>query len=182
MLKKWFMSIGLLFCVFLFTSTLSWAAEPVKIGVIDARKCIEQTEEGKKIHATLKEKSDRIQKDLDARKNEIIKMREDLSKKSNLLGAEARRDKEKDLLRKEEDFRDLAREKEAEYRKEESSAFQKLFNELFEVTSKIAKDEGYTLILEAKTGVVYYNSAIDITDRVIKSFNEKNNEKKAKGK
>jgi outer membrane protein len=182
MLKRWFMSVGFLFCVFLLTCALSWAAEPIKIGVIDAKKCVEQTEAGKKIYATFKEKADRIQKDLDARKNEIIKMREDLSKKSNLLGTEARRDKEKDLLRREEDFRDLAREKEAEYQKEQGSAFQNLSNELFGVASKIAKEEGYTLILEARTGVVYFISAIDITDRVIKTFNEINNEKKAKSK
>ncbi len=178
MLKRWFMSVGLLFCVFLLTCALSWAAEPIKIGVIDAKKCVEQTEAGKKIYAIFKEKADRIQKDLDARKNEIIKMREDLSKKSTLLGAEARRDKEKDLLRKEEDFRDLARGKETEYQKEENNAFQNLSNELFGVASKIAKDEGYTLILEARSGVVYFNSAIDITDRVIRTFNEK----KAKSK
>ena len=178
MLKRVVVPAGLLIGVFLLTCTLSWAAEPIKIGVIDARKCIEQTEAGKKIYAVFKEKSDRIEKDLDARKNEIIKLREDLSKRSNLLSAEVKREKEKDLLRKEEDFRDLARGKETEYQKEESNAFQNLSNELFGVASKIAKDEGYILILEAKTGVVYYNSAIDITDRVIKTFNEK----KAKSK
>ena len=178
MLKKVVVPAGLLIGVLWLTCTLSLAAEPIKIGIIDARKCIEQCEAGKKVYATFREKSDRIQKDLDARRNEIIKMREDLSKKSNLLGAEAKREKEKDLQRKEEDFRDLARGKEAEYQKEEGTAFQNLSNELFEVASKIAKDEGYTLILEAKTGVVYYNSAMDITDRVIKTFNEK----KAKSK
>lgn len=178
MLKKVVVPVGLLVGVFLLTCSLSWAADLIKIGVIDARKCIEQTEAGKKVYATFREKSDRIQKDLDARRNEIIKLREDFSKKGNLLSDEAKRDKEKDLQRKEEDFRDLAREKETEYHKEEGNAFQNLSNQLFEVASKIAKDEGYTLILEAKTGVVYYNSAIDITDRVIKIFNEK----KAKSK
>jgi len=173
MVKRWVMSIGLLFCVFLLTSAISTAAEPLKIAVVDSRKCIEQCEAGKKISADLKEKFDRTRKDLDARRNEIIKMQEDLSNKSNLLSAEAKREKEKDLLRKEEDLRDLAQGKEIEFQKEESKAFQNISNELFEVASKIARDEGYTLILEVKSGVVYNNSDIDITDRVIKSYNEK---------
>ncbi|MBA4392324.1 MAG: hypothetical protein C0407_02110, partial [Desulfobacca sp.] len=105
-------------------------------------------------------------------------MRDEFTKKSNVLSQEAKRDKEKEMIRKEEDFRDLVREKEEEMRKDEFTAMQPLLNELFEVTSKIAKDEGYTLILEAKSGVVYFNKPIEITDKVIKIFNETKKEKK----
>lgn len=172
MLKRLFLSVGLLSGIFLLTPAAS-SAEPIKIGIVDARKCIEQSEAGKKIYAAFKEKSDRIQKDLEARKAELIKLQEELSNRGSLLSAEAKREKEKELMRKEEDFRDLARQKETEFQKEEGSAFQNLSNELFEVTSKIAKEEGYSLISEAKTGVVYFNSAIDLTDKVIKTFNGK---------
>ncbi len=178
MLKKVFMYTGLLLSVFLLTGSMSRAAEPLKIGVIDARKCVEQSEAGKKIYAVFKQKSDLIQKDLGARRAELIKLQEDFSKKGSVLSTEAKREKEKELMRKEEDFRDLVRQKEIEYQKEEGAAFQNLSNELFEVTSKIAKEEGYAVILEAKTGVVYFNSTMDLTDRVIKIFNEK----KAKSK
>jgi len=178
MLKKLFLSAGLFFGIFLVTGTVSRAAEPLKIGIIDARKCVEQSEAGKKIYAALKEKSDRIQKDLNARKADLMKLQEDFSKKGSILSAEAKREKEKELMRKEEDFRDLARQRETEFQKDQGGALQNLSNELFEVTSKIAKEEGYTLILEAKTGVVYFNNAMDLTDRVRKIFNEK----KAKSK
>lgn len=174
MLRRLRVPVGLLVVgFFLLPGSISLAAEPPKIGVIDARKCIEQSEDGKKIYAVFKEKADRIQKDLDARKAELIKLQEDFSKKGSVLSAEAKREKEKELIRKEEDFRDLSRQKELEFQKEEGAAFQNLSNELFEVTSKIAKEEGYTVVLEAKSGVVYYNSAIDLTSRVIKTFNEK---------
>jgi outer membrane protein len=173
MLKRWFMSVGLFSVVFLLTCSLARAAEPVKIAVIDARKCIQQSDAGKKLYAVYKEKSDRIEKDLDARKNEIKKLQEELSGKSTVLNDEAKREKEKDLLRRQEDLRDLAREKETAYQKEENAAFQNLSNELFEVAKKIAVDEGYALVLEAQSGVIYRNSNIDITDRVIKIFNGK---------
>ena len=178
MLKRLFLSPGLLFAVLLMTGTAVLAAEPLKIGVIDARKCIEQSEAGKKLYASFKEKSDRIQKDLDARKAELKKLQEDFSKKGGVLSPEAKNEKQKELMRKEEDLRDLARQRDIEYQKEEGTAFQNLSNELFEVTSQIAKEEGYTLILEAKSGVVYFNSAIDLTDRVIKTFNGKKTKSK----
>ena len=63
--------------------------------------------------------------------------------------------------------------------KDEYTAMQPLLNELFEVTKKLAKDEGFTLILESKSGVVYFNKPVeDITEKVIKLANEPKKEKK----
>jgi outer membrane protein len=151
---------------------------PLKIGILDLQRCIQQSEAGKKASKGLQEKSDRIKKDLTVKREDLKKMRDEFAKKSNVLSGDAKRDKEKELIRKEEDFRDLVREKEDEMHKDEYNAMQPLLNELFEVTSKLAKDEGYTLILEAKSGVVYFNKPIDITEKVIKLFNEGKKDKK----
>jgi outer membrane protein len=171
---------GLIFfgIIFLLTAVPSWASEPIKVGVLDLQRCLQQSEPGKKASKSLQDKSERIKKDLAARREELKKLREDYLKKSNVLSSEAKREKEKELSRKEDDFRDLVRSKEEEMRKDEYNAMQPLLNDLFEVTSKLAKDEGYTLILEAKSGVVYYNKAVEITDRVVKLFNESKKEKK----
>lgn len=163
---------------FLLTAIPSWAADPVKVGILDLQRCLQQSEAGKKASKGLQEKSDRIKKDLSAKRDDLKKMREEFAKKSNVLSLDAKRDKEKEMIRKEEDFRDLVREKEEEMQKEEYNAMQPLLNELFEVTSKLAKDESYTLILEAKSGVVYFSKPIEITDKVIKLFNEKKEKKK----
>jgi outer membrane protein len=163
---------------FLLTAIPSWASDPLKVGILDLQRCLQQSEAGKKASKVLQEKSERIKKDLTARRDDLKKMRDEFTKKSNVLSQEAKRDKEKELIRKEEDFRDLVREKEEEMRKDEFNSMQPLLNELFEVTSKIAKDDGYTMILEAKSGVVYFTKSIEITDKVIKLFNEAKKEKK----
>lgn len=148
------------------------ASEPLKIGILDLQRCLDQSESGKKAKKLLQDKSERIKKDLSLKRDELKKNRDEFTKKASVLNADARRDKEKELVRKEEDFRDLVREKEEEMRKDEYNAMQPLLNDLFEVTSKLAKDENYTLIVEAKSGVVYYNKSVDITDKVVKVFNE----------
>lgn len=158
----------------------AWAVEPLKIGILDLQKCLDQSEAGKKAKKLLQDKSDRIKKDLSLKRDELKKNREEFNKKASVLNADARRDKEKELIRKEEDFRDLVREKEEEMRKDEYNAMQPLLNDLFEVTSKVAKEEGYTLIVEAKSGVVYYNKSIDVTDKIIKLFNENKPKEKKK--
>jgi outer membrane protein len=164
---------------FLLTALPSSASEsPIKVGVLDLQRCLQQSEAGKKASKNLQEKSDRIKKDLTAKREDLKKLGEEFAKKSNVLSPEAKRERERDLIRKEEDFRELVRQKEEEMHKDEYNAMQPLLNDLFEVTSKLAKDEGYTLILEAKSGVVYFTKSIEITDKVIKNFNESKKEKK----
>ena len=109
---------------------------------------------------------------LSLKRDELKKTREEFIKKSSVLNADIRREREKEMVRKEEDFRDQVQEKEEEMRKDEYNSMQPLLNDLFEVTTKVAKDEGFTLILEAKSGVVYFSKTIEITDKVIKLFNE----------
>ena len=164
---------------FILLAIPSWASDPpLKVGILDLQRCLQQSEAGKKASKSLQEKSDRIKKDLTVKREDLKKLREEFNKKSNVLSQDAKRDKEKELIRKEEDFRDLVREKEEEMHKDEYNAMQPLLSELFEITSKVAKDEGYTLILEAKSGVVYYTKPIEMTDKVIKLFNETKKEKK----
>ena len=173
--------VFLLGLVFLWTAAPCWAAEVIKIGVIDLQKCIQQSETGKKASKGLQEKADRIKKELEAKRDELKKLSEEYNKikESKILSADAKREREKDLIRKDEDLRELVRKKEGEMQKDEYTAMQPLLNELFEVTKKLAKDEGFTMILESKSGVVYFNKPVeDITEKVIKLANEPKKEKK----
>jgi outer membrane protein len=143
------------------------------------QKCIQQSEAGKKASKNLQEKADRIKKELEAKRDELKKLSEEFNKKSSVLSAEAKREREKELVRKDEDLRELVRKKEEEMHKDEYTAMQPLLGELFEVTKKLAKDEGFTMILESKSGVVYFNKPVEeITDKVIKIANESKKEKK----
>lgn len=172
-------AVFLLGLILLWTAAPSWASETLKIGVIDLQKCIQQSEAGKKASKGLQEKADRIKKDLETRRDELKKLSEEFNKKSNVLSADAKREREKELIRKDEDLRELVRKKEEEMHKDEYNAMQPLLSELFEVTKKLAKDEGYILILESKSGVVYFNKPVEeITDKVIKLANEPKKEKK----
>jgi outer membrane protein len=165
--------------VFLWTAAPSWAGEALKIGVIDLQKCIQQSEAGKKASKGLQEKADRIKKELEARREELKKLSEEFNKKSSVLSADAKKEREKELIRKDEELRELVRKKEEEMHKDEYNAMQPLLSELFEVTKKLAKDEGYSMILESKSGVVYFNKPVEeITDKVIRLANEPKKEKK----
>ena len=168
-----FKKLSLWLIVSVFISTTSWANSPTRVGVVDANKCIEQSESGKKLIASFEKKAEQVKKNLQAKEEELKKFKAELDQKRNVLNPDAVRQREKELERKGEDFRDLVREKETEFQKEKNAALQGLANKLAEVAIQIGKKEGYDLILEAHSGVVYVNKSIDLTDKVIRTFNEK---------
>jgi outer membrane protein len=167
-----FLKIGIFFLALsLLIALPSWAQGPVKIGVIDGKRCIEQTEAGKKIYSLYREKYAREQKELEAQGSALKKLQEEYSTKREVWAADVKREKEKELIRKEEDLQDKFREKGQNFQKEEGEAFQKLSAEIFETASAIGREQAFTLIMEAKSGVVYFNPAFDLTDQVIKRHN-----------
>ena len=48
------------------------AAEGLKIGILDLQRCIDQSNEGKRKHQTLKEKRDEMQKRLNEKESELL--------------------------------------------------------------------------------------------------------------
>ena len=49
--------------------------------------------------------------------------------------------------------------------------FESIQRDLMPIIEKIAKEDGYSLILDLNTaGVTYFEPAIDITDKVVKSY------------
>ena len=49
------------------------ASEPIKIGILDLQKCLDQSEAGKKAKKILQDKSERIKKDLSLKRDELKK-------------------------------------------------------------------------------------------------------------
>lgn len=173
-MSRHFLKTGIFFLALsLLIALPAWAQGPVKIGVIDGKRCIEQTEAGKKIYSLLREKYARDQKEMEAQGNTLKKLQEEYNKKREVLAADVKLEKEKEIFRKEEDLRDKIREKGQTFQKEEGEAFQKLTTEIFETASVIGREQGFTLIMEAKSGVVYFNPVLDLTDQVIKRHNAK---------
>jgi len=173
MFKQCLKNLGLLLSLFLVTGSFSWAIEPIKVGVVDIKQCLEQSETGKKAYSRLKEKADRLQKELASQSNELKKAQEEFTRKSSLYSAETKKEKEKDLARKAEDLRDQTREKEEEFNRDQSITLENLTKDLFDLAGKIGQEEGYSLILEAKSGVLYFINSVDLTNKLIKRYNEK---------
>ncbi|MFO7601673.1 MAG: OmpH family outer membrane protein [Candidatus Desulfacyla sp.] len=170
--------IGLLFICFsvLFCfQQESVRAETVKVGVLNMKRLQQNSAKFQKIREELKEKFNTLQKKLDAERAQISKIEEELQKQSMMLSLDAKEGKEMELGKRTRHYKYMYEEVTQEMKNAEYEATRKVGKEIEKIVEKIAQTEGYSLILEEGTvGLVYYNNALDITDRVTKAYDAAN--------
>jgi len=159
-------------CTALFlVQTGAASAQAVKVAVVNIER-FQQTSRGfQKTAAAMKAKFEELQSKLDEERNVLAKLEEDFKKQSMMLSLDAQEDKKRELERKRRYYKYLHDEFTQEMKDTEMEAIRKTMGELEKVVEKLAEKEGYTLILERRTmGLVFYDKAIDITDRVVEAY------------
>ena len=171
--------------IFLWTAVLccnvtAGETPQAKIAVINMQKVVRKSVAGQKAMEKLNKKLDSLQEKLRAKQDELKAFKEDLEKKGPLMNEAARAEKEREYKKA---FRDLQAEKEDaqfEMRQAETKSIEPVLKELEKVVTRIGDEGGYTLILEKNMPGIYFNASnVDITDEVIKAYD---NEVKPKSK
>lgn len=148
-------------------------AQPVKIGVVDVKRCIHESVKGKKAYEELKEKKESMQKRLDKKQQELLKLKEDLEKQSMMLSMDAKEEKKREFEQKKQEFRYLYEDLSKEMQQAEAKATKGILEELKKVIEKIGEQRDFLMILEMRrSGVIYFKDKIEITDDVIKAYNK----------
>jgi len=170
-ISLFFVFFSLLFC---FQHECAWA-EAVKIGVLNMKRLQQNSGKFQKIREELKEKFNALQKKLDAERTQISKIEEELQKQSMMLSLDAKEGKEMELGKRTRHYKYMYEEVTQEMKYAEYEATRKVGKEIEKIVEKIAQTEGYSVILEEGTvGLIYYNNALDVTDRVTKAYDTTN--------
>ncbi len=147
-------------------------AEVQKIGTIDLQKIIEESNAGKRSSVEMKSQGTKMEQSLKEKGAEIEELKKILDQKAPVMNKEARETKEQAFRDKLSDFNSLQRRYQDDLRELNLTLSKQMTKDVFDITEKIGKREGYTLILDRRVGgIVYAPNAIDITDKVIKEYN-----------
>jgi outer membrane protein len=121
-----------------------------------------------------------MQKDVDTRRAEVEKLRDELEKKGLVLSADSKREKEETLQRKVRDLRRVVDDFQKELERKEQALTQRILQDLTVLIERVGKERGYLLILEKRgASVIYGDAEADVTEDVIKFYDqEKAKEKK----
>jgi outer membrane protein len=149
------------------------AADTRKGGSVDLLKALNESEAGKRAKTDLESLIKSKQTSIEEKGKNIEKLRADFEKQAAIISPEAKKAKEEELERLLRDYQRIVADSQAEVKKKEGELTGEILKDLREMINKIAQEEGYTLILEHAEGLVLYsNKSLDLTDKVIKRYNE----------
>ena len=148
--------------------------EAVKIGVVDIDQAISSTTEGK----AAREEFARKQRDAEGKVQPMIEkyqaLEEDLKQKKFVLSDEALFQKQLDLAQMRNEIETKMKELETQLQLDQKRLEGPLTKKLVEVIESVGKEAGFTLIMRrGSPGLLYTREALDITDQVIKKYNQK---------
>ncbi len=147
------------------------AASDLKFGYIDLQKAIQETSTGKKAKKELEKELTTKREELAKKEANVKKMQEDFEKKKNILTDEVKQAKAAELQQEVMKFRDLFGQSQLNMQKKEQELTRPILEKLQDIIEKVAKEGGYTMILEkSEQSVLWAKKEIDLTDEVVKQY------------
>jgi outer membrane protein len=166
-----FLTFCCLFFALIMLPVSSRAADAIKFGSIDVQKVLNESETGKKAKSDLETLIKTRQSNIDEKGKAIEKLKTDVEKQASVLSSEARKNKEDELEKLLREYQRIVQDSQAEIKKKEGEFTDTILREIRELIEKIGEEEWYTLVIE-RGMVLYSNKGIDITDSVLKKYDE----------
>lgn len=150
--------------------TASFAHAEAKVGYIDMQKAIQSTSAGKKAKTELEGDFNKKKKELEKKEADLKKMGEDLEKKKSVLSEDALNKKQAEFQEEMLKYRDVVGKSQIEIQKKERELTAPILEKMKKTIAKLAKEKGYTMVIENSQMVLYATPDADLTDEVVKAF------------
>lgn len=170
---------ALAFCLISFITVTGFvpeasAASAVKIGVVDFQKILTTSTHGKRATDELNKKGKGMEADMKAKETELLDLQKKFEKDSLVMSKDKKEEKQKELRTKFNDFKNTRAEYMRDFKELQATHFNKIRSDVLAVTAEIGKKEGFTIVIEKNEGgIMYFDGALDITNKIISEYNKK---------
>ena len=170
-----FNAVFLTICFLSTAGINSVLAEDLKIGAVNTIRVLEQSPQAISADTLIKKEFSSRDRELVAQQKKVKSMEDRLAKDGAIMSEQERKKLERDIV---STRRELKRDQD-EFREDVNFRFNeeraKIQKEVFDAIQKVAKDNGYDLVLF--DGVAYASPKADFSDLVINYLKEKQQEK-----
>ena len=142
----------------------------VKMGFVDLQKTVQATSAGKKARSELDAEFAKRKKELDRQETELRRKDKQLESKKLSLPEKTYRQQQAALDKQVGEFRDLMGRTQIDFQKKELELTTPILEKARRVIAKVAKENGYTVVMELTAQVLYAPEGDDLTDKVIREF------------
>lgn len=160
--------------VFLFSCITIAGAKDMKIGYINSQRIIDESIAGKEVTKNLELFKNENNMRMEQQGKEIDELENELRKKEFAITPEKKKEIEAQILQKTRELKSFQDTKEKELKEIYFKSFKNIENQVLDIVQKLGQEEGYDLILgRDESGILYANPKNDITEKVIRAFDEK---------
>ncbi|MGA1796809.1 MAG: OmpH family outer membrane protein [bacterium] len=145
----------------------------LKIGFINSQRIIDESRAGRETTKKMETfKTENMEK-LEGMNKEIEGLEQDLRKKEFALSPEKKREIEDSIRQKRLELKFFKEDKEKELKELFYQNLKNVENEVLSIVQRIGQEEGFDLVLgRDESGILYANPKIDITDKVIRIYDQ----------
>ena len=152
-------------------------AAEVKIGYVDMREVVTNSEPAKKAKATMTSKFGAERDRLEKQGQELQKQADALKSPAANQTREALEKQRAEFIRKKQDLDQKARDFGIKVEKEEMQLNDELFSLVFRVAKDFAIKKGITYLVDTGSGILYADPAFDVTKEFMEEINRQWKEK-----
>jgi outer membrane protein len=146
-------------------------AEQMRIAVVDLQRALNECDAGKRAKDSVKGKFEKAQNELRKEREDLDKQRDELEKRAVLLKEDERRNREREMENRTLDFKRKYEDMQRDLKRTDAELTSGIVEQLYGIVNDYGRQQGYTLVLESSSGLLYADKALDITDAIVKLHN-----------
>ena len=167
MKKLFFIFILLLTCVF------NAHGADMKIGFVDLNKALNESENGKNATEALENMVKSKKSVLIEKEKELKILDNEVKKQASVLTPESMKSKTEEFNKLYKNYQRMVKDFQEEVQKKEAELTRQIQEDLIKTVQNIGEKEKFYIILEKNaSGILHAQKDIDLTDMVIKQYNE----------
>ena len=166
---KYWLALGWL----LILSAPVLAQDKIKIGFIDIQRVIQESQAGKRAKERFQAQVKKAESDIMKERQDLDRLKSDLEKKGPLMKEEERRNMESDFQKRSVALQRSMSDYQAELQQKNNQLMADILKDLEAIVNEVGKADKFTLILE-RSQILYSDQGIDITSKVIETYNNRN--------
>ncbi len=150
----------------------SAASAADKVGYINLQRLVSESKIGQEAREDIQKLRKAKERELGRRLETLNEMKDKLNKEWDALDPRNRRDQRAALERSFEDYQRMVNDAKEDILREDREVVAIILHKADGVLKKVAKKNGYTIILKDPDAVGYLDPKVDITDEVLKELNK----------
>jgi Skp family chaperone for outer membrane proteins len=152
---------------------VSYAQQTTKIAIVNSQKAFEVSVEGKKTAAQMQDRDTKIKADVQKMDDAIRLLENKLSTGRLTMTNEALAGIQADIEKKKTERTRYEEDQARDFQQFQANLILKIRSEMVTIIENLAKERGFELVLDLGTsGVVTFNPTIDITDEVVRRYDQ----------